>query len=182
MNRATATPSVHGLMVEVDSAEALIEVARNAHEAGYRKMDAYSPFPIEGLSEALGARRTRLPLLVLLGGIAGFSIGMGVQYYSAVIHYPLNIGGKPLASIPAFIPVAFELTILCASLTAAIGMMWLNGLPQPYHPVFHVDEFERASRDGFFFCIEAADPKFDRKRTETFLKSLKAGEVYEVAG
>jgi hypothetical protein len=172
---------LYGLMLECESAEALIRAAEKAHAEGYRRMDGYSPFPIEGLNEALGARPTRLPRLVLAAGILGFCVGFGMQYYSSVIDYPLNIGGKPLNSAPSFIPVAFELTILFASFAAAIGMLWFNGLPQPYHPVFHVDEFERASRDGFFLCIEADDPKFDRKKTETFMRSLKAGEVHEVA-
>jgi len=172
---------IYGLMMEVSSPEELIKIAMKAHVEGYRKMDAYSPFPIEGLSEALGSRRTRLPIFVFFCGLFGFALGFGMQYYSSVIAYPLNIGGKPLNSVASFIPVSFELTILFASLGAAIGMLWSNGLPKPYHPVFHVDEFEKASRDGFFLCIEAADRKFDRKKTETFLKSLEAGEIYEVA-
>src|SRR5262249_25117860 len=158
----------YGLLAEFDDPGALVEATRRAHAEGYRQMDAYSPFPVEELAEALGVRRTRLPLLVLIGGIIGCVGGYGMQYYSAVISYPLNIGGRPFHSWPAFIPVTFEMTILVAALTAVLGMLALNGLPMPYHPVFNVERFALATRDRFFLCIEATDPKFDRQATRQF--------------
>jgi hypothetical protein len=171
---------IYGLMAEFDRPEELRSAAQQAYAAGYRRMDAYTPFPVEGLAEALGLHRTRLPLVVLLGGIVGCIGGFGLQYYASVIDYPLNIGGRPLNSWPSFVPVTFETTILCAALAAVLGMLALNGLPMPYHPVFNVPEFQRASRDGFFLCIEAADPKFDAAQTRTFLESLNPREVSEV--
>ena len=171
---------LYGLMAEFDSPADLLEAAGRAYEEGYRRMDAYSPFPVHGLAEALGFRRTRLPLLVFFGGIAGCVGGYGLQYWISAIDYPLNIGGRPLNSWPAFIPVTFELTILVAALAAVLGMLALNGLPLPYHPVFNVPEFELASRNRFFLCIESTDPKFDRGETNHFLESLKPLAVFEV--
>ena len=139
----------------------MLEAARRAHAGGYRQMDAYSPFPVEGLAEAIGFHRTRLPLIVLLGGIAGGVGGYLLQYYTAVIDYPLNVGGRPLHSWPSFIPVTFETTVLIAALAAVLGMLALNGLPRPYHPVFNVPRFEMASRNLFFLCIESTDALFD---------------------
>ncbi len=144
-------------------------------------MDAYSPFPIEGLSEAIGFKQTRMPLIVLIGGICGGLTGYIMQYYLSVIDYPINVGGRPLHSWPAFIPVTFELTILGASLFAVIGMIALNGLPEPYHPVFNVARFHFASRDRFFLCIQADDPLFDAQQTRQFLSSLGPRDVAEVA-
>jgi hypothetical protein len=175
-----AVSALYGLMAEFDGPGDLLEAARRAHEEGYRRMDAYSPFPVHGLAEAIGFRRTRLPLLVLLGGIAGGIGGYYLQYWIHVIDYPLNIGGRPLHSWPAFIPVTFELIILVAALAAVLGMLALNGLPMPYHPVFNVPAFELASRNRFFLCIEAADPKFDVDETRRFLQGLKPHGVYEV--
>jgi hypothetical protein len=171
---------LYGLMAEFDSPADLLEAAGRAYEEGYRRMDAYTPFPVHGLAEALGFRRTRLPLLVFFGGIAGCIGGYGLQYWISAIDYPLNIGGRPLNSWPAFIPVTFELTILVAALAAVLGMLALNGLPMPYHPVFNVPEFELASRNRFFLCIESTDPKFDRVETKHFLESLKPHAVFEV--
>jgi hypothetical protein len=173
--------AIYGLMAEFSEPEVLLEASRRAYVAGYRHMDAYSPFPVEGLAEAIGFRRTRLPLVVLLGGIVGCVGGFLLQYYAAVIDYPLNVGGRPLNSWPAFIPVTFEMTILVAALAAVLGMLALNGLPMPYHPVFNVPRFELATRDHFFLCIEARDHMFDLQRTRQFLESLGAHEVTEVA-
>jgi hypothetical protein len=176
-----ARPPIYGLMAEFDSPEDLLEAAQHAHAEGYRRMDAYTPFPVAGLAEAIGFHRTRLPLVVLLGGVAGGLGGYLLQYYTAVIEYPLNIGGRPLHSWPAFIPVTFEMTVLIAALAAVLGMLALNGLPMPYHPVFNVPRFEMASRDLFFLCIEATDPRFNAERTRRFLESLKPRQVHEVA-
>ena len=170
----------HGLMAEFDSPGAILAAAGAAREAGYTRCDAYSPFPVEGLDGALGVRPTRLPLLVLIGGACGCVGGFFMQYYAAVIAYPLNIGGRPLNSWPSFIPITFELTILCAGLTAVVGMLALNGLPKPYHPVFNVPAFERATQDGFFLCIEATDPKFDDAATRQFLERLGPKGVHVV--
>ncbi len=172
--------SLYGLMAEFDSPEQLLDAARRAREEGYRNMDAYTPLPIEGLSEAVGFEHTRLPLIVLLGGLAGCVGGFLMQYYLSAIDYPLNVGGRPLNSWPSFIPITFELTILCAALSAVVGMIVLNGLPMPYHPVFNVPRFATASHNRFFLCIETADPKFDRMNTWMFLQSLGAAEVSEV--
>jgi hypothetical protein len=176
-----ATPAIYGLMAEFDTPEALLEAARRAHAEGYRQMDGYSPFPVEGLAEAIGFHRTWLPFVVLLGGIIGGLGGYFLQYYVAVIEYPLNVGGRPFHSWPAFIPVTFEMTVLIAALAAVLGMLALNGLPMPYHPVFHVARFDLASRNLFFLCIEATDPRFDRDTTRRFLEGLGAREVSEVA-
>ena len=171
---------LYGLLAEYDSPEDLLIAARKAREAGYVRLDAFTPFPVEGLSEAVGFRKTRLPLVVLIGGILGASGGYFLQYYSRVIAYPLDIGGRPLHSWPAFIPVTFELAILFAALAAVLGMLALNRLPMPYHPLFNVTRFELASRSHFFLCIKAADPKFDPVQTRQFLESLKPRGVYAV--
>lgn len=171
---------IYGLMAEFDNPSALVAAARQAHAAGYRQMDAYTPFPVEELNEALGLERTGVPAIVLIGGITGAVLGYLMQYYIAVIDYPMNIGGRPLHSWPAFIPVTFELTILCAGLFAVLGMLALNGLPMPHHPVFNVPRFALASRDRFFLCIEAADPKFERDDTWRFLDRMEPRSVSEV--
>jgi hypothetical protein len=176
---AGATP-IYGLLAEFENADALVEAAKRTHAEGYRKTDAYSPFPIEAAWEALHANDRRVQLFVLVGGIVGALGGFGLCYWTQAIAYPMNIGGRPLNSWPSFIPVTFETTILVASFTAVISMFALNGLPMPYHPVFNVSRFARASRDGFFLEIEATDPKFDRRKTFEFLKSLGAREVNEV--
>jgi Protein of unknown function (DUF3341) len=176
-----ARPPIYGLMAEFESPEDLLVAAQRAHDEGYRRMDAYSPFPVEGLADAIGFHRSGLPLVVLIGGILGGLGGYLMQYYLSVIDYPLNVGGRPLHSAPAFIPVTFELTILVAALAAVLGLLALNGLPMPYHPAFNVPRFELASRNLFFLCIEATDPRFDRQSTRRFLESLRPLEVSEVA-
>jgi hypothetical protein len=167
-------------MAEFSEPNELIAAIRQARGAGYRRMDAYTPYPIEEVSEELGVHGNRLPLIVLLGGIAGLIGGYGLQYWASVIEYPLNVGGRPLNSIVSFIPITFETTVLVASLAAVLGMLALNGLPQPYHPVFNVPRFALASRDRFFLCIEATDPMFDRELTRRFLERLVPRSVAEV--
>jgi len=174
-------PKLYGLMAQFDSPDALLEAAEKAHGAGYRRMDAFSPMPIEGLAEAVGFHHTALPLVVLCGGILGGLTGFFLQYYGSVQGYPLNVGGKPLNSWPAFIPITFELTVLFAALSCVFGMLAMNGLPTPYHPVFNVPSFALASRDRFFLCIKARDTQFDLKKTCEFLKELGASEVSEIA-
>src|ERR1700739_374696 len=172
-----------GLMGEFSTPEDLLAATRKAGEAGYKHIEAYTPFPIEGLSDAVGFRGFRsnlVALLTLIGGVGGGLTGFGLQYWVAAITYPINIGGRPLNSWPAFIPVTFELTVLGASIFAVIGMLALNKLPQPYHPVFTVDRFARASTDRFFLCIEARDPKFNLAETARFLQGLNAQHVSEV--
>jgi hypothetical protein len=171
---------LYGLMAEFDNPQALLAAARRAYAEGYRRMDAYTPFPVEGLAEAIGFRHTGVPLIVLMGGIIGCVGGFLLQYYVAVIDYPLNVGGRPLNSWPAFIPVTFELTVLVAALAAVVGTLALNGLPMPYHPVFNVSRFRLATRNEFFLCIETTDPKFDREETSRFLESLGARGIHEV--
>lgn len=171
---------LYGLMAEFEDADDLLDATHSAREAGYTEMDAYTPFPVDGLADALDFRRTGISRVVLAGGIAGAVVGFGMQYYISVIVYPLNVGGKPLNSWPAFIPVTFEMTILVAAVSAVLGMLALNGLPMPYHPVFNVPNFDQASRDRFFLCIEATDPQFDREKTRQFLESLDPLEVSEV--
>lgn len=171
---------VYGLLAEFSDASEVVVAARKAHEAGYRRMDAFTPYPIEELDEALGLHHNALPLLVLIGAILGGVGGYALQYWTSVIDYPLNLGGKPFHSWPAFVPVTFECTILLGALTAVLGMLALNGLPMPYHPVFNVPRFALASRDRFFLCIEARDPKFDLDETWSFLSRLQPRQVSEV--
>lgn len=177
----SAASGLHGLMAEFAGPEELVAAARRAYAAGYRRMDAYSPFPVEGLSDAIGFRRTWVPWLVLGGGLIGVTAGFVLQYWTSVFAYPLNVGGRPLVSLPAYVPVMFELMVLLAAFAAVGGMLALNRLPEPYHPVFNVGRFARASQDGFFLCIEASDPRFDLQRTRRFLQDLQPIEVYDVA-
>ena len=172
--------ALHGLMAEFDDPTALVVATGRARDEGYRRMDAYSPFPIEELHGALGTPPSRLPLIVLIGGLFGCLSGYGLQYWVSVIAYPVNVGGKPWHSWPAFIPVTFECTILAAALSCVFGMLALNGLPMPYHPVFNVPRFALASRDRFFLCIKAHDPMFDLELTKKFLATLNPREVSEI--
>ena len=171
---------IHGLMAEFLHPEELLAAARKAAEAGYKKVDAYSPFAVHGVDEALGAR-TILPWLIFGGGLSGGLGGFAMQV-AANYHYKINIAGKPIAegSWPSFMPITFELTVLLASATAVVGMLLLNGLPQPYNPLFNVPGFERASQDRFFLCIEAKDPKFDLDQTSRFLEGLEPHSITEV--
>ena len=175
------TKPTYGLMAEFDNPTALVVAARAAREAGYRNLDAYSPFPIEDLSDALHLHHNKLPLIVLLGGIAGLLAGYLLQYYVTVWYFPINIGGRPLHSWPAYVVIAFEMTILFAAVAAVLGLLALGGLPMPYHPVFNVPRFALASRNRFFLCIESRDPLFDAGRTGDFLRTLEPREVSEVA-
>jgi len=168
-------------MAEFDDPNDLVAAAYRAHYEGYRRMDAYSPFPIEELHDALGEHHSTLPLIVLIGGIVGCIGGYLLQYWAASMAYPLNIGGKPLNAWPMFIPVTFECTILGAALSAVLGMLALNGLPMPYHPVFNIPRFALATRNKFFLCIEARDPQFDLEKTRGFLETLGPREVTTVA-
>ncbi len=174
-------PRLWGVVAEFDEPTALLRAARRAREAGYRYVDAYVPFPVEGLTEALGLRRTGIQSLVLLGSLTGAAGGFFMQWYAMGIWYPLNVGGRPLNSWPMFIPITFELAVLLGGITAVIGMLALNGLPMPYHPLFNLPRFARASQDRFFLTIEARDPHFDRRDTADFLRTLDAAEVSEVA-
>jgi hypothetical protein len=171
---------IYGLMAEFDDASALVAATSKTRDEGYRRMDAYSPFPIEELHEAMGAHHSRLPLIVLIGGLVGCVSGFLLQYWASAIAYPVNVGGRPFNSWPAFIPVTFECTILGASLSAVLGMLALNGLPMPYHSVFNVPRFVLASRNRFFLCIEARDRKFDLEATRRFLETLGPREVSTV--
>ena len=171
---------LYGLMAEFASPGELVAAARSAREAGYRSMDAYTPYPIHELTEALELPRTKLPLIVFVGGLLGCATGLLMQWFATAIHYPVNVAGRPLASWPSFIPVTFELTVLFAAIAAVLGMLGLNGLPMPYHPVFNAPRFALASRDRFFLCIEMTDPLFDRESTGRFLARLGARVVSEV--
>ncbi|HEX4120886.1 MAG TPA: DUF3341 domain-containing protein [Verrucomicrobiae bacterium] len=172
--------SLYGLMAEFEEHEQLLEAAKHAYAAGYREMDGFSPFPIEGLAEALGREGSPVPLIALIGGMIGGLGGYFMEWISMGPLYPLNVGGRPHNSWPIFIPVTFELTVLIASLSALTGMLLLNRLPRPHHPVFNVPQFKRASIDRFFLCIETSDEKFERGRTRDFLGGLKPLSVSEV--
>lgn len=177
---AAEEKSLYGFMAEFEEHDQLVEAANRAYAAGYREMDAFSPFPVEGLAEALGRDYSLVPLFTLLGGIAGGLGGYFMEWYSMARLYPLNVGGRPLNSWPNFIPVVFELTVLVASLSAFVSMLVLNRLPQLHHPVFNVPEFRRASIDRFFLCIEIEDGKFDPQETWRFLETLKPLKIAEV--
>jgi hypothetical protein len=173
-------PPLYGLLAEFPDREALLAAARATSAAGYRSIDAYTPLPVEGLSEAIGFHHTRLPWVVFTGAVLGALGGFGMQLYASAVHYPVNVGGRPYNSWPAFIPITFELTILGAATFAVFGLLALNGLPTPYHPLFNVDRFELASREALFLCVKSKDPKFDLRDTRHFLESLSPREIFEV--
>lgn len=171
---------LHGIMAEFGNPTDLVVAIHKARAAGYRTMDAYSPIPVEEVSEALHIHDRKLPLLVLLGGIAGCIGGFSLATWTSVYDYPINVGGRPFFSWVSFIPITFETTVLAAAATAVLGMLALNGLPMPYHPVFNVPQFALATREKFFLCIEATDPQFDRAEVRRFLESLEPLSVAEV--
>ena len=172
--------NIYGLMAEFDTPTQLVDAARKVRDAGYKKTDAFSPFPIHEIDEALGIKRSILPFMVFGGGIAGLLTGLGLQYWTSVIEYPILVGGRPFFSLPSFIPPAYELTILFAAFTAVFGMIFLNGLPQPYHPVFNVPRFALATREKFFLLVEASDPNYDYEKTKSFMNELDPQEVFDV--
>jgi len=180
MSTAEATSGLYGLLAEFDTPEELVAATRKVTAAGYTKTDGFSPFPIHEMSDALNFHERKVAPIILAGGLAGLMGGWGLEYWTQVIAYPLNIGGRPFNAWVSFIPPAFETTILFASFSAVIGMLALNGFPRPYHPVFNAPRFERASQDKFFLVIEAADPKFDLEQTRAFLTGLNPHEVVEV--
>jgi hypothetical protein len=174
-------PPIYGLMAEFDDVTQLVHAARLTRDSGYRHFDAYTPIPVEELAEVMHVHDNRLAWLVLVGGILGGIAGYALQYWTSVVDYPINVGGRPLHSWPAFIPPTFETTILGAALFCVLGMLALNGLPMPYHPVFNVPRFALSSRDRFFLCIEATDPLFSPEATRRFLERFAPREVSEVA-
>ena len=173
-------PALYGLLAEFETPEQILEAARQARLAGYRDMDAYAPYAVEGLSTELGLARTQIPFVVLVAGIVGACVGFFMQWYSMAIDYPFNVGGRPFNSWPVWVPVAFEVMVLVASLACLLGMMFLNGLPRLRHPVFNAPVFDRASQDRFFLCIETTDPKFDLEQTKLFLNNLHPISLTEV--
>jgi hypothetical protein len=173
-------PPLYGVIAEFETPGDLVHAARKVYEQGYRRINGYSPYPIEELSEAIGFTHTSLPLIVFIGGVLGGLAGFFMQYWMEVINYPLNVGGKPFNSWPAFIPITFECTVLAAAFSAVLGMLILNKLPQPYHPVFNVPNFALATRDRFFLAVEANDAKFDHERVVSLLRSLNALDVSDV--
>jgi hypothetical protein len=170
----------YGLMAEFDSVNSLVDAANRTREAGYKRIDAYSPFPVEGLAEAIGFHHDEVPLVVLIGALLGGLGGYLLQYWISVVSYPINVGGKPYHSWPAFIVVTFEMTILFGGIFAVLGMLALNGLPMPYHPVFNVPRFAFATKDRFFLIVFSSDPKYKPDEVRRFLDSLAPRSVSEV--
>lgn len=174
-------PELYGIVAEFSEPEPLLAAARQAYACGYRQMDAYTPYPVEELAEAIGMRRTAVPLVTLICGMIGGIGGYFMEAYSAVVDYPLNVGGRPLHSWPAFVPVTFELTVLCAAFGAALGMLALNGLPRPNHPIFETPFFAERNQSRFYLCIEATDRQFSREDTKEFLRKQRPEQVWEVS-
>ena len=172
---------LYGLIAEFETPTELVAAARRTREAGFRKFDAFSPMPIHELDDAMDLHDNRVSKFTFIGGLCGCVGGFSLATWCSAVAFPLNVGGRPTISVPMFIPITFECTILLAGLTAAISMLVMNGDPTPYHPVFNVERFASASRNKFFLCIESEDPKFDRQATATFLESLGAEEIAEVA-
>ena len=170
----------YGLIAEFDSSSSIVAAARHTYEAGYRRINAYSPFPIEELSEAIGFHRDYVALCTLICGILGALGGFTLQYWTSAFAYPINVGGRPLLSLPSFIPITFECTVLLAAFGAFVGNLLMNRLPQPYHPVFNVPNFARASQDRFFLCVKSDDPRYKEAETRAFLEGLGAKEVSNV--
>jgi hypothetical protein len=178
--RTHPKPTLHGLVAEFNDPEDIVVAAERVTEAGYRHVDAYTPFPIHGLDEAIKFEDNRVPWTIFICGMLGCAFGYGLQCFVNMLDYPINIGGRPYQSWPSFIPVTFECTILFSAFGAVVGMLAMNGLPKPYHPIFNAPRFELASQDRFFLCIEATDPQFDREKTELFLESLHPQSVSAV--
>lgn len=172
--------NIFGILAEFDSATDLVDAARAVRDAGYTKTDAFSPFPLHEIDEALGIKRSILPYLIFAGGVTGLLSGLGLVYYVHVIDFPIIVGGRPHFSLPSFIPPMFELTILFSAFVAVFGMLFLNGLPSPYHPLFNVPRFALATREKFFLVIEAADPVYEYEKTKSFMEALKPQEVFDV--
>jgi hypothetical protein len=171
---------LYGVLAEFDTPERLCAAARCARDAGYRCMDAYTPFPVDGLAEALGLRPTRLPWWMFAGGAGGGALAYFMQWYAAVVAYPINVGNRPLHSWPAFVPVTFEMTVLGAALTGLCAMLFANRLPRLDHPLFNADRFELASRERFFLCVEARDPHFDRAHAHELLEPFAPEALVDV--
>jgi hypothetical protein len=171
---------LYGFLAEFADPEALRQCIRRARQEGFRRIDAYTPFPIEAVSEELGVPHSRVPLIVLIGALIGGLGGAVMQWYSSVYDYPLNIGGRPFNSWPSFVVITFELTVLFGGLFGVLAMLALNGLPKPHHPLFNEPHFDRATQDRFFFCIEATDPKFDTEQTWKFLQDVNPEGLYVV--
>lgn len=172
--------NIYGILAEFDTATDMVDAATKVRDAGYTKTDAFSPFPLHEIDEALGIKRSILPYLIFAGGVTGLLSGLGLVYFVHVIDYPIIVGGRPHFSLPSFIPPMYELTILLAAAVAVFGMLFLNGLPAPYHPLFNVPRFALATREKFFLVIEASDPNYDYEKTKSFMESLNPQEVFDV--
>jgi hypothetical protein len=171
---------MHGMLAEFESEEAILHAAQAVRDAGFNNVEGYTPFAVEGLAELLGCKTTRVAAITFFCGVLGAMLGFGMCWYANVISYPWNIGGRPPNSWPAWIPITFELMVLGASSGAFFGMLALNGFPRPYHPVFNAPQFERASKDRFFLCVEAKDPQYDAERLRQLFQALSPISLSEV--